>query len=129
MTALSAVRRGRRQALALMVETCTIKRRTGTSLDPLTDKYADTFTTVYAGQCRVKPASSEHVTESGQVAVATRRYIVSIPADSPAAVARGDVVTVTVSTDATLVGRPLTVLDVTLGELVTARRLTVEDMS
>jgi len=127
VTARSAVRRGQRLAAKLMLETCSVTRRTGRTLDPATDKDTDTFSTIYAGQCRVKPLTVSQQVEAGQVAVELRRYVVAIPMSSPANVRRGDIVTVTVSADPEVVGRPLVVIDIALGELATARRLTVED--
>lgn len=132
MTARSAVRRGQRLAAKIMLETCTIKRKTGSAPDPATDKIVDTFSTIYPpagedGRCRVKPLTGAQVAEAGQVAVELRRYTVSVPMTTAAVVKRGDVVTVTASDDPEVVGRPLTVIDIPLGEFATARRLTVED--
>lgn len=129
MTARSAVRRGQRLAAKIMLETCTIQRRSGRTMDPTTDKYTDTFASVYTGQCRIKPLTGAQQAAAGQVAVELRRYVVSIPMTAPVNVNRGDVVTLTVSQDSEVVGRPLTVIDVALGELATVRRLTVEDRS
>ena len=128
MTLKSALARGQRRALTLMTETCTVSRETRGALSTATDTYATSFAAVYAGPCRVKPAAAEQVRTSGEVAVSTRRYTVSVPL-AVATVQRGDVLTVTASADPALVGRPLVVIDFTLGELVTARRLTVEDRS
>jgi len=106
-----ALARGRAAHLQVMLDTCIVQHPTGQALDA-NDVLVPTFTTVYTGQCRVKAFRMGHQTEAGQVAIQMRGYDVQIPWDAPGQVLRSDVLTVTASDDAWVVGRPLTVTEV-----------------
>lgn len=55
MSAEVALLRGRRLAESLMVDTCTIRRRSGQTQDPDTGVVTPTYTILYSGQkCRVQ---------------------------------------------------------------------------
>lgn len=54
MSAAAALARGQSAALLDMVDACTIRRRTGTTVDDNTGEESETFTDLYAGQCRVQ---------------------------------------------------------------------------
>ena len=133
MSAADTLAEGRLAHLELMVETCTVKRVTGQTLDA-NDVLVDTFTTIYPvapalGICRVKAFRMGHQTEAGQVAVQMRGYDVQLPWDAVGEILRSDVLTVTASDDAWLIGRPLTVTEVNYSGTQTARHILVEDDS
>lgn len=117
----------------LMPETeqCTITRDAGTSDDTF-----DIFTgittsgtpqTIYTGRCglRFQPVPSKAQDYDGAAPAVQQRPEVRIPFDSPE-VRRGDMVTVTASQDATLIGRRLAVADATGGSLRASRLLLCE---
>lgn len=54
MSRASVLARGRQAALASMVDTCTIRRKTGQTTDPDTGITTPTLSTIYTGQCRVQ---------------------------------------------------------------------------
>jgi hypothetical protein len=122
-----ALAEGRREALALMRDTCTVERRVGEPvLNEETGQYEQTYTTVYSGQCRIKPRSSSE-TEWGEREVTLGEYVAVLPWDATPAVQREDRLTVTASDDAWLIGRHLEVIGISLAGTSTARRLLVED--
>lgn len=109
--------------------TCTISRSAG---EPVRNEETGQLeppppTTVYAGQCLVTPEGGDRVQEFGEGPVVTRTAVVSID-DITVDVRVGDTVTVTASRDPLMVDRSMTVLDVPRSELVTVRRLTVEEV-
>lgn len=124
---------GRAAALQLMRDTCIIERRDGDPvLNDTTGQLEQAYTTVYSGQCRVKPfgrAGQTPGTESqwGDHEVTLHQYVCVVPWDTTPAVRREDRVTVTSSDDTWLIGRHLEVVDVGLSGSATARRMVVED--
>lgn len=54
MSLAGALARGQAAAEALMVDACTIRRRTGTTVDDNTGVESATYADVYAGPCRVQ---------------------------------------------------------------------------
>jgi hypothetical protein len=129
MSATTAIRRGRRAAEALMVDTCTITRGTGEQVfDPATGQYVTTAgELLYTGPCRVKPQNNaDRVVEAGGQAVSLWPFVVSVPV-SEVSFEVDDLVTVTASVlDPALVGKVLRVRQVALGSHLTARRLGCE---
>ncbi|MGW4406520.1 DUF6093 family protein [Nonomuraea sp. NPDC004702] len=118
---------GRAAALRLMRDTCTVGRRDGDPvLNEETGQYEQTYTTVYSGNCRIKPRSSSE-TEWGEREVTLGQYVAVLPWDAAPEIRREDRLTVTASDDAWLVGRPLEVIGINLAGTSTARRLLVED--
>ena len=132
MTTTSATARGQRFAEHLMTDTCTITRANGDpTYNPSTLTYTPaTPTTVYSGKCRVKPSvlSGNTTVQAGEERVALWPFSVSVPF-SATDVELDDIVTVTASADASLVGRPLRVRSIARGTNVTARRLDCEETS
>jgi len=111
-----------------MLDVCVVTRVTGQTLDA-NDVLVDTLTTVYTGPCRIKAFRTGHQTEAGQVAIQMRGYDVQIPWDAVGEILRSDVLTVTASDDAWVIGRPLTVTEVNYSGTTTARHILVEDQS
>lgn len=127
----AALSDGRRAALVLMRDTCTIERKAGErTFDPNTGQYTQAWAQVYAGVCRVKNTGGGSDSDlAGAQSVTLHRYEVRLPVDASPEVLREDRLTVTASDDAWLVGRPMEVVDVGYAGTNTARRLTVEDRS
>lgn len=123
---MSVVEAGRAAAERLMVDTCTIVRPGSYGApDESTGIPTRTTTSVYSGACRVKPEQAGEQ-NAGEREVVTRRFVVSLPADTDG-VAVGDVVTVTASVyDVGLEGASLVVVGVPVGSHLTARRLLAE---
>lgn len=123
---------GQTLAETLMEDTCTITRSGG---EPVFDDTTGTYTTpaastVYSGKCRVKPSalSGNTTVQAGEERVALWPYAVSVPV-SVVDVELDDLVTVTASADASLVGRVLRVRSTARGTHITARRLDAEEVS
>lgn len=128
MTAASILVRGRTAAERLMVDTCTIRRQSGETMDPVTLQMVPTYTTVYSGKCRVQITAVVGATmpEAGERTVVTQRISVSIPMDAAARV-DDQVVMETAAHDADLVGRVYRVRSEFAKTHATARRLECED--
>ena len=131
MSAADTLAEGRLAHLELMVETCTVKRVTGQTLDA-NDVLVDTFTTIYPvapalGICRAKAFRMGHQTEAGQVAIQMRGYDVQLPWDAVGEILRADILTLTASDDPWVIGRPLTVTEVEYSGTQTARHLKATD--
>lgn len=121
---------GRREALALMRDTCTVERKSGVPvMDEDTGQDVQAWAEVYGGVCRVKQVAqgAGQQAEFGEHEVTLHRYTVVLPWDTVAEINREDRLTVTVSDDAWLIGRPLEVIDISYAGTATARRLAVED--
>jgi hypothetical protein len=79
------------------VDSCTVARKTGTTFDEGTGQTTDTMTTVYSGECLLRPAEASE-TDFGE----TRRQLVDYDLYLPfvaAELAPGDRVTVTSDLD------------------------------
>lgn len=133
MTATSAALSGRALAASLQQDACTIVRPSAAAPTMNEVTGALTYpagTTIYTGACRVRsePAARAMRVEAEERRIAIRTYLVSVPVVTSAGAAVDvqvdDVVTVTASPlDPAMVGRALTVADVTRGSHITARRL------
>jgi hypothetical protein len=93
------------EAESLMEDECAIFRKTGTTTDPNTGAVVDTFATVHIGQCRVRMQSSWATDRNaGEQAITVSRYLLQVPV-SVIGIEIGDLVELTASRDADLVGR------------------------
>ena len=130
MTATSAAVSGQAAAERLMVDTCTITRNGDPVFDSTTGTYAQPTSPVYTGKCRVKPSvlSGNTTVQAGEKRVALWPFSVSVPM-SVADVQLDDIVTVTGSADASLVGVTLRIRSIARGTFITARRLDAEEVS
>lgn len=119
----------RQEAESLMVDACTVSRKTGQTTNPSTgvvsDTYADPF---YSGRCKVQARDVEPTTpEAGDRAYTVLRLTVHLPM-SVTGVEVGDRITVTSSThDPDLVGRNFRVVAPFHKSFATARRVPVEE--
>lgn len=129
MTAASALARGRTAALALMVDACTIQRRSGSSTDQDTGVDTPTYSSIYSGQCRFQVAApSASPTDVGQEQVFIQQTILQLPMTATG-INNEDVVTCTASSlDPDLVGRKWWVKGVLRKTHATARRLSLEEV-
>lgn len=108
----------RRDLARLLVDTCTVERKTGEDFDPLTGQLVPVWATLYSGPCRVRPGSGREI-DAGEESLAVHMFEVTVPWDVDG-VAPEDVVTVD-SVDADL--GVLVVDDVTAGSLAAFRKL------
>jgi hypothetical protein len=128
MSATSATLRGRLAAEALMVDTCTVQRQTGSTTNDTTGVVTPTYSTIYTGKCRVQqrvPVSKP--ADVGQAHVWLQRLELQVPM-SVTGIASDDLVTITASLlDADLVGRTFRVRELGHKTHMTARRVQLEE--
>jgi len=119
--------RGRAAAEALMVDACTIRRRTGETTGP-GGVVTPTYVTVFEGQCRLQqPTGTAREEDAGEAALLMVRFELQVPM-SVVGVQADDEVTVTASVhDPDLVGREFLVRGLFHKTHATARRLQVEE--
>ncbi|MGW4663183.1 DUF6093 family protein [Streptosporangium sandarakinum] len=123
----AALSDGRREALTLMRDTCTVERKSGEPVfNEDTGQYEQTWAAVHTGPCRIKPRGHAE-SEFGEREVTLHQYVAVLPWDAAPEIRREDRLVITASDDAWLVGRPLEVIDVGYAGTATARRLVVED--
>jgi hypothetical protein len=132
MGAQSALHRGRQAAEKLMIDECTIVRVTG-STEGAGGVISETTTAVYSGKCRLMVRTRERLGGSW-VDLAEQQVIVSrlelhIPMDAPEALEGDRVVMVSSVLDPQIVGKTLIVRDSMMKSFLTARRITVLEMS
>jgi len=123
---------GRAAHQALMVDTCTIVRPGTPVLDRTTSALTPgPGTVLYDGPMRIKPQRTPSPTEAAERRQVIARYNASLPFDAiPADELRiGDMVTVTASADARMVGQVMNVMAIDYGSTATAWRLTLEDLT
>lgn len=132
MSAASTALAGRNFAEAQMESTCTITRKTGTTVDA-TGANVDTFATVYTGKCRLRMdvRRADEVVAAGQT-LAKQHPTLSLPvtATGSANVLPDDIVTFTANPlDASVIGDTYRVAGVFAQTHATARRFPVEQVS
>lgn len=95
-----------------LTDTCAITTATEAEFDPGEGTYVTVAgDSVFAGACRVSPATAPSVVQAGDSPVPLRHFNVFLPWDT-VDVELDHVVTITASTDPHLVGRRLRVVDV-----------------
>ena len=124
MSAASITLAGRVSAEALMVDTCTVTRATGTTFNDTTGRTGSTTATIYTGACRVKAYDTQAQTPvAGDREWTVYPYIVSLPI-AAAEVQVDDVITITdAALDPQLIGRAFIVVALSHKTHATARRL------
>lgn len=125
MSRASALARGQVAAELGMVDTCTIRRVTGTATDDFSGAVTKTYLSPdsYAGKCRVQmrlAQSTEH--DAGEDFVRLLRVEIQLPM-SVSGLEVGDEVTVTASADPDLMGRTFLIRDLFHKTEATARRV------
>lgn len=118
--------RGRLAAQGGMSDTCTIRRRTGSAVNPTTAVETPTYITVYSGMCRIKmaPAFARpfEVAESHILAI---RLEVQLPITVTGLKVRDEFSVITSRHDSDLVGRLFLLRDLMHMTDATARRVQV----
>lgn len=135
MSVRSVLARGRAAHLQLLVDACWIRRVTGETLDPDTDVMTPTYATIYddaetpgaGGPCRLKAYRIGRPTVAGDAPIELQRYEIHLPWDTDIPVQKDDIAFMTTTDDAWVIGRPLTVTDVSYGGTTTVRHIIVED--
>lgn len=130
MTAQTATLQGRIAAERNMVDACTIQHRTGSTSDPETAVVTPTYSTLYAGKCRVqqkipvaKPATV------GEAALWLERLELQVPT-AVTGISSNDLVTITASQlDPDLVGRTFHARELGHKTHMTARRFQIEEVT
>ena len=131
MSAQTVIVRGRRVAEALMVDACTIRRRTGEATDPSSGVITPTYgADLYSGKCRVQQRQLGGQGQNvGEAYVIVERYEVHLPM-SVTGLLEGDQITITASAlDPDLVDRVFIVRDVAAKSHLTARRVGVTEVT
>lgn len=126
MSAASLTARGRAKALELMVDACTIRRRTGETTDPTSGVITPTYSTLCTGRCRVQQRQeSGQGADVGEAYLIVMRHEVQLPM-TVTGLQEGDEITITASVlDPDLVGRVFLVRDSARKTHLTSRRVTV----
>jgi hypothetical protein len=121
------VARGRAAAERLMVDACTIRRRTGETTDD-DGNVTPTFGLVYSGKCRMQqPTATAQEEDSGEASLLMVRFELQVPM-SVTGVQADDVVKVTASVyDPDLVDREFVVRGLAHKTHAVMRRLQVEE--
>lgn len=130
MSATSAVLRGRARAEALMLDTCTIRRTTGSSTNSETGVVTPTTSVVYSGACKVQQGGVPlgQPKDLGEASVQTVRLELHLPV-SATGVLVDDVATIDTSTlDSDLVGKQFTIRAVAHKTFLTARRCDIQEV-
>lgn len=110
-----------------MVDTCTVRRVTGEAMNATTLVMEPTYSTVYAGRCRVQLNDAAPMRpDAGEHRGTLMRTIVQIPV-SVTTVRVDDVVTVALSEDTELSGRSFRVAAMFHKTHASARRLECEE--
>jgi len=125
MTAQSALEAGRRMAESLMVDSCTIRRRTGVTTNPTTGEVTPTFTVLYTGQkCRVQTRGNwGEAKDIGEAALVLLTVEVQLPISVAGVQVRDEITIDACVNDAELVGRLFRVKDLNHKSHGTMRRL------
>jgi hypothetical protein len=131
MSRESVLARGRAAAEAGMVDSCVIRRRTGTTTDDNSGDVTPTYDVIYSGKCRMQqgaPAAAS--TDDGENEVLLVPRVLQLPVATSAGVRAGDRVVDYVSAhDPDLTGREFVVRQEMAKSHATARRLGVEEVT
>lgn len=130
MSRAAVLARGRAAAEAGMVDTCTVRRPTGTTTDPDSGQVTTAYLNPnpYTGKCRVKQIQALPETHDvGEDHVVLTRLQLQVPMSAPGLLV-GDEVTMTASIhDPDLPGRVFLIRGPSAGSELTARRYEVTD--
>lgn len=125
-----AVARGRLAAESLMVDACTIRRKTGETTDTDTAAVTPTYATLYTGKCRIQQVGGiARPTQAGEQTDWMLRLDLQLPM-SVTGLKVSDVVAVTASVrDPDLPGRVFTIRGLAHKTDATARRVQIEEVT
>lgn len=124
--------RGRKAAERLMIDACTIDRVTGET-EGAGGVLTPVYNRIYDGKCRIQVRTRERMggswTSIGEAQVIIARIEVQLPLSAPEP-KESDVVTMTASVlDPLMIGKQFQVRDVMMKTMLTARRVTVVEVS
>lgn len=126
MSRASVTRRGQRAAEAGMVDTCTVRRRTGSTTDRDTGASTPSYTTLYTGPCKVQNSRAEAGrADVGEDYLLLLRLEVHLPAAVTGLQAGDEIVITSAAIDADLPGRVFRIHDLAHKTWATARRVGV----
>lgn len=132
MSALLAAQRGQAAAERNMLDACTVQHKTGEATDAdgvVTPTYGAAF---YTGKCQVQIQTQSETGAGGDVGEAFRivsRKVVRLPM-SVTGVVEGDRITITAAAlDPVLAGKVYVARDIAEKSFLTARRVTVLDVT
>lgn len=110
-------------------DSCVIKRHVAGPgvLNQSTGVYAPSYTTIYTGPCLIRPAAPS-LTQAGQELVATHGYDLSLPYTEILELPE-DLVDITASTDAFLVGKQFVIGNIEGDTYITNRKIPCEDVT
>lgn len=133
MIVAQVLAQGRAAAESLMVDTCTIRRRTGVTTNDLSGVTTPTYAPVYTGPCRVQVSGTGAMgqrTDVGETSQVILRVELQLPVATSTGVQRADEVTLTTSAnDPDLLGRTWLVHDLAHKTHATSRRLQLEEVT
>lgn len=120
--------RGRADAEALMVDTCTIRRKSAPVTSTVDASVSWTYTTIYAGKCRFQMRDGDARTEDeGEAFVHLLRVEVQLPMAVAGLRVLDEVTCDTSTLDPDLPGRVLLIRDLAHKTHATARRVRTEE--
>ena len=129
MTVVDAVMRGRVAAEALMLDSCTVERSSGTVTNTDTGKVYPALSTIYTGPCKIQQTLAQ---SSNPVAGEHRFTVQDTRWDTPVSAGPfmvGDVVTITAAVlDSQLVGRVFRIVETFHKSGATAQRTRAEEV-
>lgn len=131
MSAQSAMEAGRRMAESLMVDSCTVRRRTGTTTDPNTGEVTPTYTVIRTGQkCKVQTRGYwGEARDVGEAAVVILSLEIQFPTSVTDLVTRDEITIDSSQNDPTLVGRVFRLKDLSHKSFATARRVMCQEVT
>jgi hypothetical protein len=127
MSRASVVARAQAAAQAGMVDTCSIRRKTGETTDPDSGAITPTWSALYAGKCRVQqPQALARPHDIGEDFLLVARLEIQLPVAATAGLLVRDEVTIKAATrDPDLVGRVFLVHELPRKTDASARRVSV----
>ena len=128
MSRENVLARGRQAAEASFVDTCTIRRRTGTTTDPDTGQTTPTYSNLYSGTCRVQQKQAQaNQADVGEAYLLMLMFEVQLPM-SVTGLRTEDEITITASAhDPDLPNRVFLIRELAHKTDATARRVGVQE--
>jgi hypothetical protein len=128
MSVASVLARGRAAAERLMVDTCTIRRKTGETTDPDTGHTTPTYATVYSGKCRFQQGDPQATRQdAGEASLLMLAMTVQVPMSVVGVQAEDEVLPTATAYDPDLLGRTFLVKALHHKTHATSRRLGLEE--
>lgn len=127
MSRTALLARAQRAAELGMVDTCTIRRRTGEATDPNSGVITPTLSDVYTGKCRLRQKDAQgQQHDVGEDYVLLLRIELQLPV-TVVGLQVGDEVAITASRDPDLIGRAFLIRDLAHQTDSSSRRVTLTE--